>query len=179
MEQQFKQDGVDHVFVHGSTKMVKLFFTEIPDSIDVDSLTKIDYGNIYGEVVTAPHMLNKLGILKAQAEEILKHEELDCKTFEAQLDEEIRKEFIKNEEKFTEKKVESVMHRKPEWKAKKQLVLRADKNFKYMENLYWAFNDKCKKLDNFVKSVTPEEFADQIVEGTINGMLISKHDKKY
>lgn len=178
-EQEFKKDGLDHVFIHGSEKVVCLKFKEIPDDIDVDTITKIDYSNLYGEIVTAPSLLNKLGILKSQSEAILKEEEIDCKVLEAQWDEDIRKKLIGQGEKPTEKKVESEMHRKNVWKLKKFKVLQAQKNFNYMEALYWAFNDKCKKLDHFVKGVTPEDFADKVLEGTLNCMLIKKHGKTY
>jgi len=40
--------------------------------------------------------------------------------------------------------------------------------------LYWSIQSKDRKLNNLVPKVTPEEFYNDLVEGTINTFTIKK-----
>ena len=46
----------------------KLIFDNFDEDVDIDSLLKIDYSNLIGELVTFPVILNRFGILLAEAE---------------------------------------------------------------------------------------------------------------
>ena len=45
-----------------------LKFDDFDENVDVDSLLKIDYGNLLGELVTFPVVVNRFGVLLADAE---------------------------------------------------------------------------------------------------------------
>jgi len=61
----------------------------------------------------------------------------------------------------------------------KKNVIKAQKDFSFIESLYWALSSKDKKLNNLIKEITPEEFEDRLIEGKVNGFIIKKFDKKY
>ena len=43
-----------------------------------------------------------------------------------------------------------------------------------IDSLYWAIQSKDKKLTNLVPKVTPKEFYDELIEGTVNSFIIKK-----
>ena len=45
-----------------------LKYEKFEETIDVDDLTRIHYENLFGEVVSVSALLNRVGILKAEAE---------------------------------------------------------------------------------------------------------------
>ena len=50
--------------------------------IDIDQLTSIDTGNLYVEAVTVSALLNKVGLLRAEAEQALAEKKLDMEVCE-------------------------------------------------------------------------------------------------
>jgi len=43
-----------------------------------------------------------------------------------------------------------------------------------LSSLYWAIQDKSRKLNSLVNGTTPEEFISEMVAGKVNGILIEK-----
>mgnify|MGYP003207193385 FL=1 len=56
------------LLVHFSETPVTLVTNGFDDVLDIDRLTSIDYTNLYGEAVTVSALLNKVGMLRAEAE---------------------------------------------------------------------------------------------------------------
>ena len=52
------------------------------------------------------------------------------------------------------------------------------RDLNYIEAVYWAIQSKDKKLSVLMKGVTPEEFAEGIVEGVVNTFYVKKFDQK-
>ena len=71
------------ILVHFSGVPVELETNGFSGRIDIDQLTSIDYGNLYGEAVTVSALLNKVGLLRAEAEQALAEKKLERDVCEA------------------------------------------------------------------------------------------------
>lgn len=167
-----------HIFQFDK-QIVTLKYEGFEDEIDVDEICKIDYSNIYGEVVTCTALMNRIGIIRAEAESILKEKELLAKIEEARIKKDERRKAVSDSRKITEGGLEEIVMLDEGLQIMKKNVIKAQKDFSFIESLYWALSSKDKKLNNLIKEVTPEEFEDRLIEGKVNGFIIKKFDKKY
>jgi len=177
MEYKINIGGQDIVLYHDS----------MDSSINVDDLTKIDVGNIYGDAVTISAAVNRIGLIKAEVEALVGETKLEYKIYEGQFKAKLRKQAannggfytirIDNEDvkiKATEKALETSFETDPKWIELKKAFITAEKNFNSLSSLYWACQDKSRKLNTLVNGVTPSEFVSEMIEGKINGILIQK-----
>ena len=173
--------------IHIGDKPIILEHGNFDDLIDVDSLTKIDTSNIFGEAVTISAAVNRIGLLKAELEGQLADHKLNLKVYESGYVRRLRKEasnnsntctiIVDNEEvkvKLTEKFLESCYESDETWIAIKKDLNRTEKNFNSISSLYWAIQDKSRRLNGLTSQTTPEQFVAGIISGKINGILISK-----
>jgi len=167
-----------HIFQFDK-QIVTLKYEGFEDEIDVDEICKIDYSNIYGEVVTCTALMNRVGIIRAEAESILKEKELLAKIEEARIKKDERRKAVSDSRKITEGGLEEMVMLDEGLQIMKKNVIKAQKDFSFIESLYWALSSKDKKLNNLIKEITPEEFEDRLIEGKVNGFIIKKFDKKY
>jgi hypothetical protein len=167
-------------------KMVVLTLTAFDTDVDVDQLTNIQYHNIIGEILTFPVIMNRVGNLKADMESLVAEAKLDFQIFEAQTQEQKRKEltFIVDGpkggtkvDKPTATEVENAVILTPEYRVKKKHLFSLQKNLGYVESLYWSAKDKSSKLDILSAKLKPEEFENEILAGTINGVMIQTQSK--
>ena len=70
----------------------KLLFDDFDEDMDIDSLLKIDYSNIIGELITFPVIVNRFGNLLAEAESRVAEMKLNLEVFEAKTKERLRGE---------------------------------------------------------------------------------------
>jgi hypothetical protein len=167
-----------HIFQF-DRQIVTLKYEGFEDEIDVDEICKIDYSNIYGEVVTCTALMNRIGIIRAEAESILKEKELLAKIEEARIKKDERRKAVSDSRKITEGGLEEIVMLDEGLQIMKKNVIKAQKDFSFIDSLFWAIGSKDKKLNNLIKAVTPEEFEDRLIEGKVNGFMIKKFDKKY
>jgi len=66
---------------------VKVDLFESEEELNIDKILRIDYPNLIPEILTFPAILNKLGILLANAENDLKETELDYRIWKAKIKE--------------------------------------------------------------------------------------------
>jgi hypothetical protein len=170
--------NISKILIHSKDKIISLSFEDFPDEINVDEITRIDYSNLYGEAITISTLLNKIGILKSEVETVVEELKLDLEIYEAEKTRFIREKAVKDEQKITEKSLESELRLDKGWQLKSRELISSKKDLKNMESLYWALNSKDKKLSVMMKGVTPDELANEIIEGVINTIFIKKHDKK-
>jgi len=123
--------------------------------------------------------MNRIGIIRAEAESILKEKELLAKIEEARIKKDERRKAVSDSRKITEGGLEEMVMLDEGLQIMKKNVIKAQKDFSFIESLYWALSSKDKKLNNLIKEVTPEEFEDRLIEGKVNGFIIKKFDKKY
>jgi len=166
---------------------ITLYHDNMDSSINVDDLTKIDVGNIYGDAVTISAAVNRIGLIKAEVEALVGETKLEYKIYEGQFKAKLRKQAANNggfytiridnddvKIKATEKALETSFETDERWIELKKAFITAEKNFNSLSSLYWACQDKSRKLNTLVNGVTPSEFVSEMIEGKINGILIQK-----
>lgn len=167
-------------------KMVTLTLTQFDTDIDADELTNIQYHNIIGEILTFPVIMNRIGNLRADMEQIYAEAKLDFEIFEAHEQEKQRKaltfsvEDLKGKVKIdkpTKDEVENAVLISAAYKVKKLELFKIQRNLGYVESLFWAAKSKDSKLDTLSAKLKPEEFENEILEGSINGVMIKVSNK--
>lgn len=180
-----KDKNIEVVEINGKNIILKL--NEFEDGIDMNELTKIDYDNILGEILTVSNLLNKVAILKSQLENEVAEAKLAIEITSARLSNEYRNDLIetitdekgkKKTSKPTQSEVENAVSTDEEYAKVKREYFVKQKNLSYIEGLYWACQDKSKKLEKISDKMMPEEFSGSILEGSINSVLIKIRDKK-
>lgn len=160
--------------LHLGDRPITLEFKSFDDEVDVDELLKIDYSNLYAEAITMPAFMNQVSLLKAEVQQNLEKKKFERDIYEAQKRKDIRSEYSKSGTKLTEKQLDEEIILDKVFQIKTKEVHNAEKNLGFMDALYWGANSKDKKLNNLVKGVTPEELANEIIECTINNIIIRK-----
>lgn len=168
--------------------VIKLQHDNFESIINVDDLTTINTSNLFGEAVTISAAVNRIGLLKSEVEGSVASLKLELKIFEGNFRNKLRKEAYKNsgsytvrienedvKVKLTEKALESCFETEQEWIILREKLNKAEKNLGAISSLYWSTQDKSRKLQGLVSGTTPEEFMAGVIEGKINGILISKH----
>ena len=146
-------------------------------------LTKIDYGNLYAEIVTIPELLNRLGALRADAQARLAEEQLKLSIRSAQLAEYYRKDLVSHTtdskgnpkvKEPTQPMVDNHVRLDPARYNMKKKVIRYQKEYDYVDALYWAAKSKSDKLDKISEkmNLSPEQFAANISTGVFNTVEI-------
>ena len=128
-----------------------------------------------------------MGLLKSEVEAIMAEARLSYKLYEGQFKAKLRKQAANNggfftirvdnddvKVKLTESALASSFETDGEWLKLKKDFIQAEKNFNQLDVLYWACQDKSKKLNGLVNGTTPEEYMKGMIEGKVNGILIQK-----
>jgi len=169
----------------GGDKIFRLHFQDFDTDVDVEALTQIDYNNVHAELITISSLLNKIGIWKAQVENVYSDAKLDRDIYEAKQAEYYRKTLKRTEKDKikwpTVKEVENAVTLDEVVQNRRKRVIRMRKEADYIDSLYWAIKDKAKRLDLISNkmNLTPEDFNRELVSDKINGILIKAHKKKY
>lgn len=180
---------MNHIINIGG-KHVILRYMEDETDVNVDEITKIDYSNIFGEVVTLPALLNKTGMLRAEAEKIFNSLKLECEIHSAGLKRAWRREaatqsgkgkFSSTDEmgniivvKLSESALDEAVTLDKKYQKLKNDLFKAQRDLGFIDSLHWAVSSKDKKLNNLLKPVSPEEFVNELIDGAINGFIIKK-----
>jgi hypothetical protein len=53
-------------------------------------------------------------------------------------------------------------------------VINAQRDLAFLDSLYWSIQSKDKKLSVLMRPISPKEFYDELIEGSVNGMMIKK-----
>lgn len=169
--------------VHFGNVPVTLFTNGFAGNVDIDRLTSIDYTNLYGEAVTVSALLNKVGMLRAEAEKSVAEKRLEKEVYDADLRRGFRREANRNGGKFTidgeeiklsEKALDEVVLLDDDYQKLALEHIEAQKDFGFLDSLQWSIQDKSKKLNNLLKPVSPNEFLQELVEGKVNSFNITK-----
>ncbi len=173
--------------IHIGTEPIILEHGEFDKVIDVDSLTQINTSNLFGEAVTASASANRIGLLLSEVGAIMATKKLEIKIFESKYRSRLRSQASKNkgsyvirfdnedvEVKLTEKALETCFYEDVEYITLSHAFIAAEKNFNSITALYWAAQDKARKLNSITSGTTPKEFVEGLVNGKINGFTIKK-----
>lgn len=171
------------ILVHFNNVPVTLTTDAFMGTVDVDRLTAIDYSNLYGEAATVSALLNKIGLLRAEAEKTMAEKKLERDVYEAEKKRIWRREANSNGGKFTvdgdevklsEKALDEALLLDDGYQDLSMEFIDAQRNFSMLDSLQWSVQDKSKKLNNMLKPVTPQEFINELVEGEVNSFFITK-----
>ena len=173
--------------IHVGDNPITLEHDDLDSTINVDDLTIIDTSNIFGEAVTISAAVNRVGLLKSEVEANMAHAKLNYKIYEGEFKAKLRRQAanngnfymirVGNEDvkiKLSETSLSTSFETDARWIELKKEFITAEKNFNSLSSLYWACQDKSRKLNGFTNGTTPEEFIAGIVEGKVNGIFINK-----
>lgn len=173
--------------IHVGDNPITLEHDDLDSHINVDDLTKIDTSHLFGEAVTISAVVNRMGLLKAEVGAIMAETKLEYKLYEGKFKARLRKQASKNSGKFTirvdnedvevklsESSLSTSFETDEGWLELKRKFIKAEKNFNALDSLYWATQDKSRKLNGLISGTTPEDFIKGLVEGRVNGILIKK-----
>ena len=159
--------------------VIVLKYKDFDTDIDLDEVTQIDYSNLYGEIVTISSLLNRVGIMKADVENAYNDFKLEVGIFESQRRKEIIRENLAiGNKKPSESTLDDEINTDPKVIAMRKRLNELQRDLNYVDAFYWAVQSKDKKLSVLMKGVTPEEFAEGIVEGVVNTFYIHKFQKQ-
>lgn len=160
-------------------KVIVLKYKDFDTDIDLDEVTRIDYSNLYGEIVTISSLLNRVGIMKADVENAYNDFKLELGIFESQRRKEIIRENLAiGNKKPSESTLDDEITIDPKVIAMRKRLNELQRDLNYIDAFYWAVQSKDKKLSVLMKGVTPEEFSEGIVEGIINTFYIHKFQQQ-
>lgn len=188
MIEESKKGFKEVVTVPFKDKIITLHFEFLDLDIDINEITQIDYSNLYGELVSVSTLLNKVGIIRAEAESHMDTAKMEKTIKYAQLDSNYRKSLrykhinSRKEEVWkspNDSAVEAAVNSDKEYINHCKRFIRMKKEYGFIDALFWGVKSKEKKLDKIGESMslTPEEFQNNITEGVVNGMHIKMHDK--
>jgi hypothetical protein len=141
---------MEKIVIQLRTKVAVLIVRPFDGEIDVEDLIKIDYSNLYGEVLTFPVAFNRIANLKADAANLVAHSKSDLDIFEATLYEEHRKKMAATEKRPTREDIKSAVLVDPRWKLKLHGHIENQKYFDYCDALYWSAQSKDTKLNKLI-----------------------------
>lgn len=155
-----------------------LLFDEFEDDMDVDSLLKIDYSNLIGEMITFPVIVNRFGQLLAEADQQVAESKLNLEIYEAKQKEKLRVELTdKNGKAPTIEALNNAVLATKAYQAMRRKFIEVQKTKEYINSIYWSAKDKSEKLDKLSLSFQPGDLTDSIIEGRVNSVII-KNQKK-
>lgn len=141
--------------------------------LDPEDILRIDYGNILGELLTFPVVLNRIGVLHAEGISNVSTIKLELEILEATLRTEIRKR--SPEKKYTAEQLSDLIHQDDTYLTARVNLIEAERNQAILANLYWAAKDKSNKLDSISHKLSPKEFEQDLLQTTVNGILIKRY----
>jgi hypothetical protein len=172
LKKQKIEDQFEKLIIELKDKMVVLNILPFDTDINVDDILKIDHSNWYGEILTFNVLFNRIANLKAEQENIVSVSKMDLEAFESQLYEEYKKKLSEGEGKVTEKSLEMSITRDARYISKKKLYFEKVKNLGYLESLYWSAQNKANLLRVLSDKMRPEEFSGELLQDTVNGVMI-------
>lgn len=157
----------------------KLIFDNFDEDVDIDSLLKIDYSNLIGELVTFPVILNRFGILLAEAESQVAETKLNMDVYEAKTKERLRIELAEqnNGKAPTVEALNNAVVSNKAYQVMKRKYIEVVKTRDYINSIFWAVKDKSDKISSLLKQseITLET---DVMPERINGIFIKKQNKQ-
>ncbi len=160
-------------------KSYKLLFDDFDEDVDIDSLLKIDYSNLIGELTTFPVILNRFGILLAEAESQVAETKLNMDVYEAKTKEKLRVELAEqnNGKSPTVEALNNAVVSNKAYQAMKRKYIEVVKTRDYINSIFWAVKDKSDKISSLLKQseITLET---DVMPERLNGIFIKKQNKQ-
>ncbi len=157
----------------------KLLFDDFDEDMDIDSLLKIDYSNIIGELVTFPVIVNRFGNLLAEAESKVSESKLNLEVFEAKTKERLRNELAEANggKNPTVEALNNALLMNKSYQALRKQFIEIQKTRDYVNSIFWSAKDKTSKIEKLSLTVQNGDIPDSVIEGRVNNVLIKKTKK--
>ena len=157
----------------------KLLFDDFDEDMDIDSLLKIDYSNIIGELVTFPVIVNRFGNLLAEAESKVSESKLNLEVFEAKNKESLRNELAEANggKNPTIEALNNALLMNKTYQVLRKNYIEKQKTRDYINSIFWSAKDKSEKLNKLSLTVQNGDIPDSVIEGRVNNVLIKKTKK--
>lgn len=157
----------------------KLLFDDFDEEMDIDSLLKIDYSNIIGELITFPVIVNRFGNLLAEAESKASEYKLNLEVFEAKTKERLRNELSEANggKNPTVEALNNALLMNKAYQTLRKQYIEVQKTRDYINSIFWSVKDKSAKLEKLSLTVQNGDIPDSVIEGRVNNVLIKKTKK--
>jgi len=140
--------------------------------IDFEKVLKIDFSQLLAEVCTISLLMNRVGVLLAEANKELALAKLNKEIEEAKIRKKIKRRMISADEKPTVQGVEDALLMDSDYKKINEDYLMYVEGFEQLTSIYWSIKSKDEKLNKL--SLTLEKGARISKNTTVNGVLIEK-----
>ena len=156
-----------------------IVYEEFDEKVDLDSLLKIDYSNLMGEIITFPIIVNRFGLLLADAESAVAEARLKLEIYEAKAKERFRVKLIGENggKNPTVDALNSAVIQDKGYQQMKRKYIDAQKVRDYLNSAFWSAKDKSAKLDKLSLTIQDGELPDEVLERRVNGIKVKKVKK--
>ena len=156
------------------TMLIKAF----DDDVEVDDLLQIDYSNLIGELVTFPVIVNRIGIMLAEAESAVSEKKLNLEVFEAKMKERLRTQLAETNGKApTVEALNNAVLQEPSYQAMRKGLINAQKTRDYLNSVFWSAKDKSNKLDRLSLTIQAGDIPEEVLEGRVNSVILRRSKK--
>lgn len=167
---------MDKKIVKIGDKTYTLLIKAFDDDVEVDDLLQIDYSNLIGELVTFPVIVNRIGIMLAEAESAVSEKKLNLEVFEAKMKERLRTQLAETNGKApTVEVLNNAVLQEPSYQAMRKSLINAQKTRDYLNSVFWSSKDKSDKISALMRNYEIGEEVD-LSEQRINNVLIKKKE---
>jgi hypothetical protein len=156
-----------------------IVYEEFDEKVDLDSLLKIDYSNLMGEIITFPIIVNRFGLLLADAESAVAEAKLTLEIYEAKAKERFRVQLMGENggKNPTVDALNSAVIQDKGYQQMKRKYIDAQKVRDYLNSAFWSAKDKSAKLDKLSLTIQDGELPDEVLERRVNGIKVKKVKK--
>lgn len=156
-----------------------IVYEEFDEKVDLDSLLKIDYSNLMGEIITFPIIVNRFGLLLADAESAVAEAKLTLEIYEAKAKERFRVQLVGENggKNPTVDALNSAVIQDKGYQQMKRKYIEAQKVRDYLNSAFWSAKDKSAKLDKLSLTIQDGELPDEVLERRVNGIKVKKVKK--
>lgn len=162
------------VFTVGD-KMIKFKVSDFQDDLDIDTLLKIDYGNLVAELITAPVVMNKMGILAAEMSNELRLAKMNFEIRKAKEQQKVRENLSEEDDKGKIKKptvaeVEDALTVSKIYQKYQRDYFEAQKQKDYIDSIYQAVKDKSEKLNKLSLTLRSGDINEELIQKQLNNI---------
>lgn len=146
-------------------RKMRFILKELPDEINIDRLTQIDYSNLSAELATLPTLMYKLGVLLAEMENEVRLTELKLRKVKAQLADEAREEIPKNRngKPATNDQVTEYYRQSPTYDILNRKVSKDMMRRDIINSAYWSMKSKQEIVSNLCRVLDIQQFQEQMI----------------
>jgi hypothetical protein len=127
------------------------------DEVELEQLVKVNFSNLENQAEELPFQLQWVGILQAKAERLAKSAETSYKVWWAKKDRSWRKSWEEKKKKYTEREIEGVIRRDPEYTLYKEAIHEAEEKAAIMRSVYWALQQKATVMIEMLRKESGQQ----------------------